>query len=599
MSTPPPREAPAVHAARVLLQALVAQGLREVVLAPGSRSAPLAYAVAEAARRDGGRDPAAPPLDVHVRIDERDAGFLALGLARGAALDGAPRPVAVVTTSGTAVANLHPAVLEAHHAGVPLLLLTADRPHELRGTGANQTTEQVGLLEPVRLTVDVPAPDGRPGEDRDLRHLAARAVATALGLRTQDPGPVHLDLAYRDPLVPTGLPWPEPSRDGLTEVLRRGAAVGAPAGLDPATAPLVARGPAPRGIDDGVATVVVAGDGAGAVARHIAEANGWPLLAEPSSGARGGPNAVPAYRLLLDEETLGRAVRRVVVLGRPTLSRPVQALLGRGDVESLVVAPSGADWVDAPRAATQVATEVPPALLAGTGPAGPAEQAWLDRWCAAGAAAARAVDTVLAAAAERGPLPGPAVARAVAAACGADDVLVVGSSNPVRDLDLVAAWAQPPLVVANRGLAGIDGTLSTAAGVALALGRPVRALVGDLTFLHDVGGLLVGPLEREPDLQVVVANDDGGSIFATLEHGEPERADVFERVFGTPHGADLGALCAGYGVAHTRVGDLDALASALAGPVRGRGVVEVVVDRARRRELGAQLASAVGAAVRR
>lgn len=598
MSTPPPGESPAVHAARVLLQALVAQGLREVVLAPGSRSAPLAYAVAEAARRDAGRDPAAPPLDLHVRIDERDAGFLALGLARGAALDGAPRPVVVVTTSGTAVANLHPAVLEAHHAGVPLLLLTADRPHELRGTGANQTTEQVGLLEPVRLTVDVPAPDGRPGEDRDLRHLAARAVATALGFRTQDPGPVHLDLAYRDPLVPTGLPWPEPSRDGLTEVLRRGAAAGAPVGLAPATAPLVAQGPAPRGIDDGVATVVVAGDGAGPVARRVAEANGWPLLAEPSSGARGGPNAVPAYRLLLDEETLGRAVRRVVVLGRPTLSRPVQALLGRGDVESLVVAPSGADWVDAPRAATQVATEVPPALLAGTGPAGPTEQAWLDRWCAAGAAAARAVDTVLAAAAGRGPLPGPAVARAVAAACGADDVLVVGSSNPVRDLDLVAAWTQPPLVVANRGLAGIDGTLSTAAGVALALGRPVRALVGDLTFLHDVGGLLVGALEREPDLQVVVANDDGGSIFATLEHGEPERADVFERVFGTPHGADLGALCAGYGVAHIRVDDLAALTAALAGPVRGRGVVEVVVDRARRRELGAQLAAAVRAAVR-
>jgi 2-succinyl-5-enolpyruvyl-6-hydroxy-3-cyclohexene-1-carboxylate synthase len=587
-----------VHAARVLLQALAAQGLREVVLAPGSRSAPLAYAVAEAARRDAGRDPAAPLLDVHVRIDERDAGFLALGLARGAAATGSARPVAVVTTSGTAVANLHPAVLEAHHAGLPLLLLTADRPHELRGTGANQTTEQVGLLEPVRLTVDVPAPTGRPGEDRDLRHLAARVVATARGLRTADPGPVHVDLAYREPLVPTGLPWPAPSRDGLTEVLRRGATAGVPADGAPAVAPLAASGPAATGIADGVPTVVVAGDGAGPVARRVAEANGWPLLAEPSSGARGGPNAVPAYRLLLDEETLGGAVRRVVVLGRPTLSRPVQALLGRGDVESLVVAPSGADWVDAPRAATQVATEVPPALLAGTGPAGPAEEAWLARWRAAGAAAAGAVDAVLTAACGDGPLPGPAVARAVAAACGTDDVLVVGSSNPVRDLDLAAGWTEPPLVVANRGLAGIDGTLSTAAGVALALGRPVRAYVGDLTFLHDVGGLLVGPLEQEPELQVVVANDDGGSIFATLEHGEPERADVFERVFGTPHGADLAALCAGYGVAHTRVTDLHALTAALAGPVRGRGVVEVVVDRTRRRELTWALAEAARHAVR-
>lgn len=600
MTTPPAQEAPAVHAARILLQALAAQGLREVVLAPGSRSAPLAYAVAETARRDTGRDPAAPRLAVHVRIDERDAGFLALGLARGAALAGQARPVAVVTTSGTAVANLHPAVLEAHHAGLPLLLLTADRPHELRGTGANQTTEQVGLLEPVRLTVDVPAPTGRPGEDRDLRHLAARVVATARGLRTDDPGPVHVNLAYREPLVPVGLPWPEASREGLTEVLRHGAAAGGPpvAGAR-AVAPLVAGGGPARAIDDGVPTVVVAGDGAGAVARRVAEANGWPLLAEPSSGARGGPNAVPAYRLLLAEETLGGAVRRVVVLGRPTLSRPVQGLLGRDDVESLVVAPTGADWVDAPRSATQVATEVPPALLAGTGPAGRAEEAWLTRWRAAGAAAAAAIDAVLAQASDDAPLPGPAVARAVVAACDADDVLVVGSSNPVRDLDLVADWTEPPLVVANRGLAGIDGTLSTAAGVALALGRPVRAYVGDLTFLHDVGGLLVGPLEQEPDLQVVVANDDGGSIFATLEHGEPERADVFERVFATPHRADLAALCAGYGVAHTRVTDLAGLAEALAAPVRGRGVVEVAVDRARRRELTAAVAQTVRDAVGR
>ncbi|EYR63220.1 hypothetical protein N866_02225, partial [Actinotalea ferrariae CF5-4] len=210
-----------------------------------------------------------------------------------------------------------------------------------------------------------------------------------------------------------------------------------------------------------------------------------------------------------------------------------------------------------------------------------------------------AVHAVLAEASDDGSLAGLAVARAVASACGAEEVLVVGSSNPVRDLDLVADWTEPPLVVANRGLAGIDGTLSTAAGVALALGRPVRAYVGDLTFLHDVGGLLVGPLEREPDLQVVVANDDGGSIFATLEHGEPERADVFERVFGTPHGADLGALCAGYGVAHLRVRDRAALEDALRGPVQGRSVVEVVVDRSRRRELGDALVGAVREAVGR
>jgi 2-succinyl-5-enolpyruvyl-6-hydroxy-3-cyclohexene-1-carboxylate synthase len=178
------------------------------------------------------------------------------------------------------------------------------------------------------------------------------------------------------------------------------------------------------------------------------------------------------------------------------------------------------------------------------------------------------------------------------------DVLVVGSSNPVRDLDLTARWDAPPLVLANRGLAGIDGTVSTAAGVALGLPhRRVRALLGDLTFLHDVGGLLRGPLEHPVDLQLVVANDDGGSIFATLEPGEPGRADVFERVFGTPHGVDLAALCAAYGVRHTRVGDVDGLLPALAAPGRGLSLVEVRVDRAGRRELGERLAAAVAHAV--
>ena len=194
-------------------------------------------------------------------------------------------------------------------------------------------------------------------------------------------------------------------------------------------------------------------------------------------------------------------------------------------------------------------------------------------------------------------ITGPVLARALALASTPQDVVVVGSSNPVRDLDLVARWPHPPLVLANRGLAGIDGTLSTATGVALGLpDRRVRALVGDLTFLHDVGGLLRGPGEPAVDLQVVVANDEGGSIFATLEHGEPHRAAVFERVFGTPHGADLAALCAGYGVRHTRVVEVDALLPVLAAPGRGVSVVEVRVDRAGRRAQTQALAQAVLAA---
>lgn len=622
-------EAPAPHAARVLLQALAALGVRHVVLAPGSRSAPLAHALAALSRpAPSGGGVAAPDLTLHVRVDERAAGFLALGLVRATGA-----PVAVVTTSGTAVANLHPAVLEADAAGLPLLLLTADRPHELRGTGANQTTAQVGLFAPaVRLTLDVPAPTGHPGEDRDLRHAASRAVAAALGTRTADPGPVHLNLAYREPLAPLTRDWP--AARALPDAAGPVAAV-PPPGL----VTVVAAGPGPVAPVAGFApgddaTIVVAGDGAGPAARALAESNGWPLLAEPSSGARGGPNAVPAYRTLLALPALGGRVRRVVVLGRPTLSRPVHALLARDDVAVLVVAPTGASWPDAVRSARGVVPAVPADLAAGA----PGDPAWLTAWQRAGAAAADAVDRVLetggdaeattgagsapgagstgsgrldgsrgtgastpadaVAIAGSGTLAGPAVAAAVARASGPDDMLVVGSSNPVRDLDLVAGWVEPPRVVANRGLAGIDGTIGTASGIALGLGRPVRVLLGDLTFLHDAGSLLVGPLERRPDLQIVVVDDDGGSIFATLEHGEPRHADGFERVFATPVRADLAALCAGYGVAYAAIDSIAALREALAAPVVGTTVLHVRVDRAGRRRLAADLATAAAEAAR-
>ncbi|WP_246854949.1 2-succinyl-5-enolpyruvyl-6-hydroxy-3-cyclohexene-1-carboxylic-acid synthase [Cellulomonas sp. Y8] len=587
----PVRGAPAAQAARVLVQELAAHGVRDVVLAPGSRSAPLAYALAEAALPDAERPAGAPAVRLHVRVDERDAAFLALGLARAAAAEGEPRAVAVVTTSGTAVANLHPAVLEAHHAGAPLLLLTADRPHELRGTGANQTTVQPGIFgAATRLEADVPAPSGRAGEDRDLRHLVSRAVAAALGSRTGDPGPVHLDLAYREPLVPGPEPWPADGAAGRVVVPPR--PVAAPAAGDPGV-PARADLPGP--------VVVVAGDGAGPVARRLAEAAGWPLLAEPSSGARGGPHAPATYRVLLGDPALGGRVRSVVLLGRPTLTRPVSALLARDDVDLTVVAPAGSGWPDAGRAADRVLTRVPDAWF--DGPAD--DPAWLAAWQRADAAAGAAVDAALdddpAAPPTRAtpPLTGPRAVRAVAEASLPGDVLVVGSSNPVRDLDLVARWAEPPLVLANRGLAGIDGMLSTAAGVALGLPRRrVRALVGDLTFLHDVGGLLRLTTEPEPDLQVVVLNDAGGSIFATLEHGAPERARTFERVFGTPHDVDVAALCAGYGVRHVRVSDEAALAAALAAPGRGTSVVEVRVDRADRRALGERLAAAARDAAR-
>jgi len=573
---------PSTDAARVLIAALVDLGVREVVLAPGSRSAPLAYAIAEAARPpdDAGRDANAPHLDLHVRIDEREAAFLALGMARAGRLAGVDRPVAVVTTSGTAVAHLLPAVLEAHHSGLPLLLLTADRPHEMRGTGANQTTDQPGLLGPVRLAADVPAPVGLPGELADLRNLAVRAVAAALGKRTRHPGPVHVNLAYREPLVPGTRGWPAPSRSGLTAV----------DAIAPDTGDELAAGPA---------TVVVAGDGAGPGAALLAEAYGWPLLAEPTSGACHGPSLVRAHRLVLAHSALTERVERVVVLGRPTLSRPVQALLASA-AEVVVVAPDGASWPDAARRADRVLTSLPR-----RGPAVPGD-GWTADWLAAGAAASAAMGLVHAESGADGRgFAGPVVAAAIARSLDADagQTLFVGASNPVRDLDLVGGWLGPRTVVANRGLAGIDGSISTATGIALGLGRPVRAYLGDLTTLHGIGGLLVGPLERRADCQIVVAHDGGGSIFATLEHGDGHGADVAERVFATPHGADLAGLCAGYGVPHRRIApsgapdgargamtaELDAL---LAEPIVGTSVVEVLVDRPGRRALDERVAAA-------
>lgn len=401
---------------------------------------------------------------------------------------------------------------------------------------------------------------------------------------------MHLDLAYREPLVPGAEPWPADGAAGRVAVLPR--PVAAPVAADPGV-PARADLPGP--------VVVVAGDGAGPEARRLAEAAGWPLLAEPSSGARGGPNAPATYRVLLGDPDLGGRVRSVVLLGRPTLTRPVSALLARDDVDLTVVAPAGSGWPDAGRAADRVLTGVPAAWF--DDPAD--DPAWLGAWQRADAAAGAVVDAALdddpAAPPTRAtpPLTGPRAVRAVAEASLPADVLVVGSSNPVRDLDLVARWAEPPLVLANRGLAGIDGMLSTAAGVALGLPRRrTRVLVGDLTFLHDVGGLLRLTTEPEVDLQVVVLNDAGGSIFATLEHGAPERARTFERVFGTPHAVDVAALCAGYGVRHVRVSDEAALSAALAAPGRGTSVVEVRVDRTDRRALGERLTAAARDAAR-
>jgi 2-succinyl-5-enolpyruvyl-6-hydroxy-3-cyclohexene-1-carboxylate synthase len=509
-----------------LIDRLVERGLTEVVLCPGSRNAPLSFALAADER-----------IRLHSRIDERTAAFLALGLAKGS-----HRPVAVVTTSGTAAANLHPAVLEAAHAGVPLVAVTADRPARLRGTGANQTTDQVRLFGDAASFADLTTPDP------DLFDAA-----------WLPDGPVHLNCQLDDPLVP----GPDRRRHDPTNV-------GSERPDDTSARP------EPTFVGSGPRTVVVAGDDSGPAARQLAEKANWPLLAEPSSGSRTGENPIRTYRLLLGGE-LGARVERVVVFGHPTLSRPVMRLMARDDVEVISVRARGR-WPDRP---VPVSSEHEAVTADADDPA------WLEEWRAADQALGRRIDTFV------GEQPGLTpydVAAAVNAAIPSGGLLFVGASNPIRDLDLMARSypvGERRFVMANRGLAGIDGTLSTAIGAALARDRSTRAIayVGDVTFLHDATALVIGPDEPRPDLTIVVANDDGGSIFATLEQGAAEHAVSYDKLFGTPHGVDLAALCAATRTPHWRVTDRSELEHALASPNGGIEVVEAVVRRDNRREL--------------
>lgn len=590
---------PSTALATVLVDELVRRGVRHAVLCPGSRSAPLAYALREAER--AGR------IELHVRVDERSAGFLALGLAKVTRV-----PAVVVTTSGTAVANLHPAVLEAHHGVVPLVVLSADRPVELRGTGANQTTVQPGIFAgAVRWSVDADAPQRATGEVARWRRIAADAVRHATGVTgavdVGEPGPVHVNVQLREPLVPTDDdgPWPE----SLDERRAEHAADSTTAtGSVPTTD--VSRQP--------TRTVVVVGDlpepDQFDRAVRWATARGWPVLAEPF-GTHPRGDVVPHGPLVLsDPRWLDQhAPERVIAVGRLTLSRPVAALLRRPgvrveavgahawivsrpdvqDVHPVSVLDAPVDDSDSSNGQRGSGGADSEAGAGGEGASSASDDGWAAAWRAAGERVASSM------AEEQLPWPsGAAVADAVLAALPAGATLFLGSSNTGRDVDLAGPRADALRVVASRGLAGIDGCVSTASGLALADGSPTYALMGDLTFLHDANGLLVGPLERRPDLTVVVTNDDGGGIFTLLEPGEPARVAEFERLFGTPTGADLAALCAAHHVRHQHVSARDELVAALAERPSGLSVLQVTVDRGGHRVLHARLRERAAAALR-
>ena len=538
---------PSVDTACAILSSLDALGVTHVLYCPGSRSAPFAYAL-EAGSFGG---------DARPILDERGAGFAAVGLARAGALP------AIVVTSGTAVAELAPAVLEASHARLPLLVLSADRPGELRGVGASQATRQSGFFGThVRASLDLEPQEASPSL---VGHLT-RAVAAACGAPSGTPGPVQINVAFRDPLTPVS---PSPGDE-------------AGASFAPRPTRVIAASPVPARWEDVVgpadAGLIVVGEGASPRAREWSEASGFPLLAEPASGAWKDGGVVPFEQSLVCS-SLGREVDAVVVTGRPTLSRPIQALLARPDVRVVVVDPH-APWVDVSGNASAVVADLEPARE----PIRAAQAEWAARVREAARDAGERIESLLDSGSGHTMLD---LARIVAASTSGP--LVLGASNPVRAFDLAVPSLEGRVVHSNRGQAGIDGTIATAVGICLGSGyadeasaasdERVTAVMGDLTACHDASSLALAA-STGAHLDIVVADDHGGGIFATLEHGRATSPEAYDRWFGLAQSVDYEALAAAYGVAFARADAPRELESLLARPASGPRLIHAPVERA-------------------
>ena len=559
---------------RAFADELARCGMREACTSPGSRSSPLVLALVRE-----------PRLRCFSHIDERCAGFFAVGAAK---LSG--RPVAITCTSGTAAANLAPAVVEAFQARVPLVVLTADRPPELREVGAGQTIDQIDLYgTAAKWFFEVGTHDATPQSMRWMRSLACRAFWTALDGR---PGPVHLNFALREPLLPPDElgPDPQPGRSG-----GRPWALRLTPGDDAAAAgralAVVAR--------DAHRPIVVAGraePGLGALA-GACERLGWPLFADPLSGARAGGAAIAHYDALLRSDDV-RAARRPDLVVRcadlPT-SKPLRAWLDElgEDVAQLSFDPHGA-WQDPGASLHVVLAAGAAATMAAAATQTPtADPAWLGGWRDADAAAAAAIDGVLAGDA----LSEPLVARTLVADLPGDATLFVASSMPVRDVESFAAVRDDaPRVLCNRGANGIDGTISSAFGAAAVADGPVVLLIGDVALAHDVGGLLAAR-RLGLALTIVLLDNDGGGIFEFLPIAGAR--DAFEEHVATPHGLDFAHAAALYGCAYAEAGDRaglrDALAVALAGD--GTTIIRVASDRGENVALHRALQAAVAASL--
>lgn len=615
----PALENPATLLARAVVASLVEAGVKRVVISPGSRNAPLTYALADAAQ--------AGYLQLRVVVDERSAAFVALGASRSDWLhEGLARPAVAVMTSGSAVANAHPAVVEADAAGVPLIILSADRPHALVNTGASQTTVQTGIFgAATRYQADL----GDTNASGAVANQVRRAVAAASGRLSLDPGPVHLNVRLAPPLAPAA-PWQVPHLEPKTHWLRARkpleeqlngvtvSQVGCRLGLDPAR----------RG-------VIVVGDNDDTELAHfaasLAHAWGWPLLAEPTSLVRTNANAVAAYSALLaggagsvggdgsasgDGAQLSQEIEQLLVVGHPTLTRPIGALLAREDIYQVVLT-NRARWSDVSGQAAYVTTleqalsslnipgggagaeagadadaggDTSASADAGVG-AGVGKNApsplWLQRWLQAGQQQLNATSVTKAAqmALTTWQATSQYESHSQSTAIHSDGLessvtLMAASSMTIRYLDArLPAGRQlkkmPGPVVANRGLAGIDGTISTAVGLAWASGQPVRVIIGDLAAAHDLTGLVKAVTETEVDLQIIVLDDHGGKIFSGLEYGASELSNYFLRFFTTAQQVDFAQAAAAFGAHVSVIDDVDGLQSLLSKTIEGRSLVHV------------------------
>lgn len=582
---------PSTAAAEVIVDELVRAGVTDVVLAPGSRSAPLAIEVARAHNRG--------ELTLHVRIDERTAGFLALGIAKVSR-----NVVPVITTSGTAAANLRPAMEEAWLSGVPLMALTADRPPELRQTGANQTIDQVRLFDGITaLSADLEAPAMRRGLVRYWRSTVSRACAVAM--HPWQRGPVHINVALRDPLTPNDDDsWVESlsghdaesfvDEDGdEVQVIRTWT-------VDRRLM-LSVQEPIDEILDDlGFGELpekglVIVGDiddpEDAAAAIELAESCGWPLISEPTGQARAGSVALAHAALLLANEAFaaGHVPDVVVTVGKVGLTRALLQVITTSRIHLHAEPMRTARWPDPTRTST--------AIMGGV-PAAPSEtdvpeaSDWLDSWLMADAAATRTIERLLD---DADGLTGLHVARELWDYAGPDDLLFLAASRSIRDMETVAkVRGNAPTVIANRGVNGIDGLISTAWGAAIAHqdagGGRAFAMIGDLAALYDITGATVGRAETRPDLTLVIVDNDGGGIFSSLEQGDRAFDDVFERVFGTPVDVDIAAMleAAGIPVVTAKESVRDALVAAQA--IHGvKAVLCGPVDRLTERRLHEQL----------